>query len=174
MRSVPREPQVPANSSRTIVRRLAIVFVLTGVLAVIVLISVGRVDEHCFNDKLKLTDLGPTLQTIHERAPYGNYLIRGHITKYAKSGRFIVGYLSMKHTVDDGLVGLTGPNDKEGYFLIDETTLEVRSGLSSDAARKVLAADGIDESKIKYMSGQSARERFSCVLTLTNVRGDAH
>ena len=57
-------------------------------------------------------------------------IIRGKIEKYQIVKHFLVGYLSMRYTVEDGLKDFLGENDKEGYFIVDLKSNLVKSGLA--------------------------------------------
>jgi len=112
-----------------------------------------------------------TIQTISRHSyiegvgDVQSWLIRGHITKFAVVGDHIIGYLSMKHVHEDGLFGLTGEYDKEGYFIIDTRNGKIVSGLSeNEADHHIAEAASIKLGSIKFIDYYSAWMRLMCLL----------
>ena len=120
----------------------------------------------CLSHNLVITHVHSTIDTIgfypNENTPLKKRLIRGKLKGYAVKGDYLFGYISTEFFKDDGLIGLEGEHDKEGYFIIDMSQKRVlKSGLSKDdytnAIRNMLLID-----EIPSLSGLSSFKRITC------------
>lgn len=145
-----------------------LVLLLTGFLAVSCELSDNRYD-YCIDETFEFAHVTSTIQLISVRReqgnPNGEWLLLGHITEFGVTGPYIVGYLSMRYAVKDGIVGLAGEHGREGYFLINKMTRAVTSGLSyHDLDRMLLRDAGISLKQVKFIRDYERLMELSCVL----------
>lgn len=122
--------------------------------------------EYCLIDNYVLREVTSTIQTV-SRELGGNrseWIIRGRVTKITVVDNHIIGYLSLAYVEEDGLVGLEGPNDKEGYFAIDvargSVVLSGWSEAQLDSYIKGIA--GVRVKDLEFGARPSLIERIRC------------
>jgi hypothetical protein len=145
-----------------------------GLITILGIFAVGSAlttADYCLKGEYFLGRVTSTIQTISRRyyvegvGESQKWLIRGHITKFAVVGDHIVGYLSMKHVVEDDLVGLTEQYDKEGYFIVDTRDEKIVSGLSeNEADHYIVETAGVKLGNIRLVSFYSPSMRLMCLL----------
>lgn len=122
--------------------------------------------EYCLVGNYVLREVASTIQTVSRELgeDRSEWIIRGRITKITAVDNYIIGYLSLAYIEKDGLVGLEGPNDKEGYFVIDAARgAVVFSGWSEaklEAYIKGMA--GVSVKNLKFRARPSLIERIRC------------
>lgn len=121
--------------------------------------------ETCIGDNLVLTVVTPTIQTIAvlESSSGGkNRLIRGDLQYLAVEEAFVAGYLSTSFFVADSLVGLEGPDDKEGYFVIDRVSRNVTSGIDSRIGALLFLRGRYGAQDIHFVEPNEIKEWAGC------------
>jgi hypothetical protein len=140
-------------------KKIILLMLLIGLLPIVFLVI--RSDHtYCVARGMYFYDITPTIQGIQTINVYSNVdkkvagfttLIRGNILKLGVVDNHILGYLSMKYTEADSLVGLTGIHDKEGFFIIDAQTREIASGLTGEEFNLLLKKNtGLSIEQVKF------------------------
>ena len=93
----------------------------------------------------------------------GIRLIRGFIKGYSVYTNIVVGYLSTEYFEEMEIDGMEGPNDVEGYFIIDTKTENVLSGLRQDELESLLKNKYLIE-KIKPLKEIQHVSQLKCIL----------
>ena len=108
--------------------------------------------RYCIGNGYDIRYITNTIQTIGRVGGRGHrWYLRGKIDKFYANKYYVVGYLSTKNFKDDGLVGLEGEYDKEGYFIFNIKKRNIQSGLTRKKyIEKVYKIFGMKEDKIKY------------------------
>ena len=88
----------------------------------------NRLEKYCLGEGYTYIKSSPTIQTISLDTD-SSRILRGHIQLLNKIQNKLVGYLNIENFEIDGLVGLEGQNDIEGFFIIDIAKQELQVGL---------------------------------------------
>lgn len=98
-------------------------------LTVIVAINVGvyfAPDRMCLGGGYFLLKNTDTFHSLHKG---DSHFLQGFVEGIKVEGKYVYGYLSLKHVTDDSLDDLLNENDREGYFLLDTTSGQLQTGL---------------------------------------------
>lgn len=124
--------------------------VLIGVVCLIVagiMLSKNSFFEVCLGNGYRIKNVSRDIQTVSIRENgVDRRLIRGKITGYFSNDIMIVGLLDVTGGDRNGLVGLEGPLDRNGFFLVQVDTGQLMSGLNrSELAEQIKALSGVVE-----------------------------
>lgn len=115
--------------------------------------------EICVSDSLRITHVTETIQTVHAMrhdsrgSSVKERILIGNIVSYGYEGGALFGQFSTAHFEEDELAELAGPNEKDGYFVIDARTGLVESGKDKTTLDRVLRERyGIQSASLKKVS----------------------
>jgi len=93
----------------------------------------------------------------------GIRIIRGFIKGYSVYADIVVGYLSTEYFEEMQIDGMEGPNDTEGYFIIDTKNAKILSGLSKNEVKAFLKNKYLIE-EIKPLKNIQHIYQLKCLL----------